>query len=253
MPHSKPIQDKNLSGFTLVELAIVLVIIGLLVAGVAAGKTLIAGAKVRAVLQELSDLQAATVQFQEKFGELPGDIQDASSYFGCTVGAAPAGCNGNGNESIVWDTAATGVFHEGAMAPYHLQLAGMISSKTLTGQDGTSVIGTNIPVSKLENAGWSFDFWLPTGQNYLQLGGDVVGGAPAKNDNPVLVPKDAYSIDDKVDDGFVNTGRVQALGAAGGACAGAVIGTSVSYNISGTDSNLKQCYLLFELSTSWNF
>ena len=64
---------KNQSGFTLVEIAIVLVIIGLLMGGVLKGKEMINSAKVKKTIKMAGELRAATMTFYDKYGMYPGD------------------------------------------------------------------------------------------------------------------------------------------------------------------------------------
>lgn len=81
------------SAFTLVELAIVIVIIGLLISGVLAGQSLIKEAGIKSQIAEWQELRAATNTYKLKTGNLPGDDPRASRFF---TGAS----NGNGDKSI---------------------------------------------------------------------------------------------------------------------------------------------------------
>ena len=73
----------NGPGFTLVELSIVLVIIGLIIGGVLVGRDLITAATVRAQIAQIEKYQTAVNTFRGKYGYLPGDIPDpAVTQFG---------------------------------------------------------------------------------------------------------------------------------------------------------------------------
>ena len=72
----KRITCKNISAFSLIELSIVLIIIGLLVAGVSGGASLIESAKKRAFLNEVSSYKQAFLAFYTKNGRYPGDIKN---------------------------------------------------------------------------------------------------------------------------------------------------------------------------------
>ncbi|MDK9694224.1 MAG: prepilin-type N-terminal cleavage/methylation domain-containing protein [Sulfurimonas sp.] len=60
-------------GFTLVELSIVLVIVGLLIGGVLKGKEMIESTKIKKVKTDIDSIVAATYAYQDKKGVLPGD------------------------------------------------------------------------------------------------------------------------------------------------------------------------------------
>lgn len=84
---------RNEKGFTLVEIAIVLVIIGLLIGGVLKGQAMIQNAKVKRVVKSSDELRAAIYTFYDKYGTYPGD-EGASSY------PPDDTHNGNGNGQI---------------------------------------------------------------------------------------------------------------------------------------------------------
>lgn len=107
------------SGFTLVEIAIVLVIIGLLLGGILKGQELITNAKVRNVADQQTAVKAAFYAFQDRFRALPGDYNQAAPNI-------PNGVNGNGNALI--DTPA-----EQVQAWQQLTSAGFIACSVCTG------------------------------------------------------------------------------------------------------------------------
>ena len=61
------------SGFTLIEIAIVLLIIGLLLGGVMKGQSMINSARVRSIANDLSGIEAGWISFQDRYRSLPGD------------------------------------------------------------------------------------------------------------------------------------------------------------------------------------
>lgn len=93
-------------GFTLIELSIVLVIIGLIVGGVLVGKDLIKAAEVRSMAKQIEQYKAAINAFRLKYNALPGDMKDAESIWGtasaCNWGGSTDGktCNGDGDGLI---------------------------------------------------------------------------------------------------------------------------------------------------------
>src|ERR1700679_178462 len=89
---------KSEQGFTLIELSIVLVIIGLIVGGVLVGQDLIRAAGVRATISQVEKFNTAVNTFRGKYGYLPGDIPQASvTQFGFAVSPVRAGSRGQGD------------------------------------------------------------------------------------------------------------------------------------------------------------
>lgn len=103
MQKIQPKRDKQ-QGFTLVELSIVIVIIGLIVAGIVGGQTLVKQAQLRSVYADANKYKVAINAFKLEYNQLPGDMDNAHDYWpGCNSGATAAQCNGNGNKLIVYD------------------------------------------------------------------------------------------------------------------------------------------------------
>src|SRR5713226_8139586 len=84
---------KRRQGFTLVEIAIVLVIIGLLLGGILKGQEMITQAKIKNVIADFSGVSAAYHGYQDRYRAIPGDDPNAATRW--TV--APAAVSGNGN------------------------------------------------------------------------------------------------------------------------------------------------------------
>jgi prepilin-type N-terminal cleavage/methylation domain-containing protein len=121
-------------GFTLIEIAIVLVIIGLLLGGVLQGQQLIENSRVKAATNDFNGLAAAVFSYQDRYGRLPGDDPGAITTRGASWPNAIAAA-GDGNGII--DTTLATVFTAGdEIAPFfsNLRSAGFISGDpTLTG------------------------------------------------------------------------------------------------------------------------
>ncbi len=76
--------NNSQSGFTLVEIAIVLIIIGLLIGGIIKGQAMIKNAKVKRLVGDVDGMRAAVLTYQDKFGMLPGDENDPNTPTGDT-------------------------------------------------------------------------------------------------------------------------------------------------------------------------
>jgi len=116
------------SGFTLIEIAIVLVIIGLLLGGVLKGQELINSAKVKNLATDFKNIPVFVYGYQDKFRALPGDDIGAVSHV-----AATTGHNGNGNGVIngKWDSLTT--TDETQMFWEHVRLANLAPGPTAGG------------------------------------------------------------------------------------------------------------------------
>ncbi len=87
------------SGFTLVEISIVMIIIGLLIGGTFGGMKLIENMQVNKTVQDLKAIESAALTFKDTYGRLPGDIVNPSTRLpNCAV--APCATGGNGNRII---------------------------------------------------------------------------------------------------------------------------------------------------------
>jgi prepilin-type N-terminal cleavage/methylation domain-containing protein len=125
---------RNQSGFTLIEIAIVLVIIGLLLGGVLKGQELINSAKVKNLATDFKNVPIFVYGYQDKFRALPGDDANAASHVtnatSCTPNAANKCDRGNGLIDGAWN--ATGITDESFTFWQHVRLAGLLSGSTDT-------------------------------------------------------------------------------------------------------------------------
>jgi len=133
------------SGFTLIELSIVIVIIGLIVAGVVGGQKLVSSAKLRGIVTDVDKYRAAYNTFYLTYSSIPGDMTNAQDYWGSGVG------NGDGDGRLQNADALK--------AWEHLAVAGLIDGTYTGTTDSGSYksLGVNIPNAAFSSdAGYAF-------------------------------------------------------------------------------------------------
>lgn len=199
---------KNKKGFSLVELSIVLIIIGLLVAIISESFSMMEEAKIRNDLAKIRNFDTAITNFIAKYKYKPGDITNAYTLFAggddtlCgtnTSSLAGYGCNGDGDGGNEFFATDGGELYR---AWAHLYLAKLTNVKT----DGKSA------ADKVPTASYNASIIMGGIENTkFGVSNDkfVIGGFATMwaNSMPVIY---AYNIDKKIDDGIPNRGKVMA-------------------------------------------
>ena len=121
-------------GFTLVEIAVVLVIIGLLLGGVLKGQELINSARVKALSQDFRNVPTLLYAYQDKYRSLPGDDKNASTNVDTTA------LNGDGNGRLEGDWNTSSADDEACKFWQHLRLAGLLAGSDALTAGGTCAI-----------------------------------------------------------------------------------------------------------------
>ncbi|HET7831979.1 MAG TPA: prepilin-type N-terminal cleavage/methylation domain-containing protein [Gallionella sp.] len=132
------------SGFTLIEIAIVLVIIGLLLGGVLKGQELINSAKVKNLATDFRNIPVFIYTYQDKFRALPGDDANATTHMsGATTATTPTGNIGNGVINGNWDSVTA--TDESILFWQHIRLAGLAAGETAVNTAaGNSYLPANV-------------------------------------------------------------------------------------------------------------
>ena len=131
MPH--PQFPRRQSGFTLIEIAIVLVIIGLLLGGILKGQELINSARVKNLATDFRNIPVFIYGYQDKFKALPGDDLAAVAHVG-TASVTPGAGNGNGVIDGPWNSSTN--TDESYLFWQHVRLAGLAPGITTLGAAG---------------------------------------------------------------------------------------------------------------------
>jgi prepilin-type N-terminal cleavage/methylation domain-containing protein len=228
-------------GFTLIELSIVLVIIGLIVGGVLAGQSLIAAAAVRAQISQIERYNTAAATFQGKYGYLPGDIPAGpAAQFGFQARGQYAGqgdgngiidgsdANGigtqygtitNGGETaLFWNDLATARLIDYGYSSYitYYTLWTTVTAATVPN------ISNFFPSAKIGNGNYVY-VWSggplcchsndssSNGRNYFGISSVTSVNSGQMTSTPGMAVLQASSIDTKLDDGLPQSGRVTAM------------------------------------------
>jgi prepilin-type N-terminal cleavage/methylation domain-containing protein len=208
-------------GFSLVELSIVLVILGLLTGGILTGQNLIRAAELRSVSTDIARYQTAMRTFQGKYFAYPGDMPNASSFWGLSTNCAGADadgvCDGNG-DGLINTSNVAGATSEEYQLWRMLSKAGMVEG-TYTGlvsAAGSALAGENAPVSRMNNAAWRIRYMgdlsgTVTGtllSTFALNYGNALHNMSMSGGLTVLTPAEAWAVDKKLDDGRPANGTI---------------------------------------------
>lgn len=198
---------KKQSGFTLIELAIVLVIIGLLLGGVLKGQELINSARVKNIASDFRNVQVYVYGYQDKYRALPGDDARAQDHVGATAANPPGAADGDGVIDGDWNHTANNT-EESCIFWQHVRMANLAPGTTTidcTSAGSTYVarnaMGGRFGIQSIGPAG-NFttitDAAPPMTGNFVACSAGILGSL-------------AIQVDTMLDDGETSTGSVRAI------------------------------------------
>jgi len=261
-------------GFTLVELAIVLVIIGLIVGGVLVGQDLVSAARLRSVISDIEKYKTSVYTFKDKYGGYPGDLDSAKAVRYGFVARLGTEARGDGNGLIEHDTnpwKLQNIGGEGLGFWKDLSDARLIKFRPtypfahpywMDTPNSHYVTAMNLFTPSVfngdNNIGWMV--YSNQGINFLLMAG--TSPSPNFGLNPfanVVSPQDSYYYDSKMDDGMPLLGNVQAITSANpqrfdvaitpaAPAAGVCVtnGAGNPYNVGGGFESIISCQLRFK-------
>lgn len=214
------------SGFTLLELAIVIVIVALIVAGVIMGRDMIQGAEIRAAITEIQKYQTAARTFQSKYGGIPGDLKSSDAI---ALGMEPRVSHGTGvnNNNGVIESSSDDTNNESTTVPGHeamlfwrdLSFANLVNGefKTATDQVVPALAGgetakdqVNKYLPKLSGLSVSWvTIYSSLGTNYFQVAeiNQINSGAYVMDYG--ITAQTSNNMDQKMDDSLPISGIVR--------------------------------------------
>lgn len=177
------------TGFTLVEIAIVLVIIGLLLGGILKGQEMITQAKIKNVVNDFNGITAAVNSYQDRYRALPGDDLTAEGRWSGSVKG-----DGNGVIAGLYNAATAGTYTsamESNLFWWHLRLAGFVGGATAGEPAGQQPSNAANGMMGVQSTGMGFTSNIVCSSN--------------------LPDKIAIAVDTQMDDGSSITGQVRGL------------------------------------------
>lgn len=195
------------SGFSLIEMSIVLAIIGLILGGVLSGIALKRNIQIKAVMDQEGRLAQAMTAFKEMYGGWPGDLWNATDKFGATDSYGNIVSNGNGDGRIYGNNPAG--TPEYGHALHQLALAGLVEGN-YNGIAGEIVGNLHGPIDKKSIFTIESRINEPLTIRFAGIldadsNGVIDSAGGLERDRAVFTPREMQKIDTKYDDGKPTT------------------------------------------------
>lgn len=203
--------NKNQNGFTLVEISIVMIIIGLLIGGTFGGMKLVENMQINKAVQDMKAVESAALTFKDTYGRLPGDMPNTAARLpNCAV--APCATGGNGNRIIGTSNLASGAItdtSENFTFWHHLQASDLLSTGVKNTLDMSG--GEGQPESPVGGVFRITDWTGNLGacpavfqRSALAMTSNIAAAFSTQSDASCV---QLSSIDRKIDDGIGDNGR----------------------------------------------
>lgn len=246
-------------GFSLVELSIVLIIIGLLFVGVSSGAKLIQAAKINKIMTQISTVDSGFLAFFQAYDALPGDFNDATSFWGTTEIA-----DGDGDGSIEINPTAPVSDAKGdevSNSLLHMQRGEFIEGNYTAQIDQAEYaykteLSAHLIISSQKNSNDNDLTGFPSisNKNTIILAKNVSSSRSATDpgvNSAFLTPRQAYTIDKKYDDSLPKTGRItyrDESSATGNVTESSCTDGSDAYLSSGNNAEAQGCNLIYTIN-----
>lgn len=189
---------RNEAGFSLIEIAIALIVVGLIIGGVLKGKELIENAKLNVVARNVDMYRVAIHLFTDTYGSLPGDFHLASSHINAKL-------RDGQNDGIIGGHGLNPA-DEAANVWMHLAQAGFIGDVGQLPAQGYAKGGQGIPQEKIGGVFTIQHDPYPEMPGHWLLLGRENG---SKGDGALLTPQQAQALSQKMDSSDPHSGRVR--------------------------------------------